>query len=110
MGRTIRYYTDENIANAVIRGLRDRGVDVLSVAETGMYSAPDEEHLETAHTQGRVVFTQDADFLRLHAAGVDHSGIVFAPQGTSVGTMIRGLMLIWEVFEPDDMMGHVEYI
>ena len=32
----IRYYTDENISRAVINGLRQRGVNVLSVPEAGM--------------------------------------------------------------------------
>ena len=110
MSRSIRYYTDEHVANAVIRGLRDRGVAVLSVADTRMYGALDEEHLQTAHAEGRVVFTQDADFLRLHAAGTPHSGVVYTHQGASVGEIIRGLMLIWEILEPAEMVDHVEYI
>jgi hypothetical protein len=57
-----------------------------------------------------VLFTQDEDFLRLHAVGVEHGGIAYAPQGSSVGEIIRGLMLIYQVLESDDMAGHVEYL
>jgi hypothetical protein len=57
-----------------------------------------------------VVITQDADFLRLHAAGVRHAGIAYAPQGTSVGAMIRGLVLIYQVLEAQDVEGHVEFL
>lgn len=40
----------------------------------------------------------------------EHAGIAFAPQGTSIGEIIRGLMLIHQILEADDMIGHVEYI
>ena len=110
MGKRISFYTDEHVARAVIRGLRQRGVDVLTVPETGLLGAADEDHLERAQAEGRVLFTQDEDFLRLHAAGVAHAGIAYAPQGTPIGQIVRGLMLIHQVLEPDDMTGHVEYL
>lgn len=33
MGQRIRFYTDEQVARAVARGLRQRGVDVLTIPE-----------------------------------------------------------------------------
>lgn len=66
--------------------------------------------VERARAEGRVLFTQDEDFLRLHAAGVEHAGIAYAPQGASVGEIVRGLMLIYQILESDDMTGHVEYL
>lgn len=36
----IRYYTDEHVAIAVVRGLRQRGINVLSVPEAGMRGHP----------------------------------------------------------------------
>ena len=44
--------------------------------------ATDEEHLTFALAEGRVIFTQDDDFLRLAAGGKVHAGIVYAPQHT----------------------------
>lgn len=67
MGKKIRFYTDENVQGVVISGLRSRGVDVLSTKEAGMLGASDEEELAFATELGRVMFTQDDDFLRLHA-------------------------------------------
>jgi hypothetical protein len=90
--------------------LRQRGVDVLTAKEAGLLTASDEQHLGRAFTDGRVVFTQDDDFLRLHAAGTEHSGIAYAPQGTSVGVIIRGLMLIVQVLDSEEMRQHVEYL
>jgi hypothetical protein len=93
-----------------VNGLRQRGVDVVTVAQAGMLGATDEAHLEKALTSDRVLFTQDDDFLRLHASGLEHAGIVYAPQGRSVGEIISGLMLIYQALEAEDMVGHVEYI
>ncbi len=110
MGQPVKFYTDEHVGRAVVHGLRQRGADVLSVPEAGLLGASDEEHLERARAEGRVVFTQDEDFLRLHAAGVAHAGIAYAPQGTSIGDIIRGLMLIHQLLEAEEMSGHVEYL
>jgi uncharacterized protein with PIN domain len=106
----VRYYTDEHVAKAVIRGLRQRGVDVLTVSEANMLGADDEDHLSFALTEGRVVFTQDDDFLRLASSGKAHAGIVYAPQHTPIGEIIQGLMLIYQVLEAKEMIGNVEYL
>lgn len=110
MGQKIRFYTDEHVAKAVVRGLRQRGVDVRTVSEAGMLGASDQEHLALARKEGRVIFTQDDDFLRLHAAGAEHAGIVYAPQQTSIGEIIYGLMLIYQILDAKDMTGQVEYL
>ena len=110
MNRPVTFYTDEHVSRAVVRGLRERGVDVVTVPEAGMLGASDAAHLEWAHREGRVVFTQDHDFLRLHAEGVEHAGIAFIRQEASVGDVIRGLMLIQQLLDADDMLGHVEFL
>ncbi len=63
-----------------------------------------------ATDQRRVLFTQDADFLRLHARGIAHTGIAYARQQTGIGAIVRGLMLIYQVLEPDDMQNHAEFL
>jgi predicted nuclease of predicted toxin-antitoxin system len=79
------------------RDLRQRGVDVLTVVEAGLLGAADEEHLARALAEERVIFTQDDDFLRLHAAGAEHAGIACAAQQTPVGEIIRGLIWKWTI-------------
>lgn len=106
----IKFYADEHVARSVVVGLRRRGVDVLTVVEAGMRGATDREHLDLAVAQGRVILTQDDDFLRLHAQGLVHAGIVYAPQQTPVGDIIRGVMLIYHILSPEDMQNHVEFI
>lgn len=110
MVKSISFYLDEHVPTAVAAGLNRRGVDVLTVQEAGTLGAEDETHLALAREQGRVIFTQDADFLRLHSAGTEHAGIVYVPQQTPIGYILRGLMLIYEVLEPDDMKNRVEFL
>jgi len=75
-----------------------------------MRGATDLAQLQLASIQRRVIFTQDADFLRLAAAGHRHAGIVYAPQHTGIGAIVRGLMLIYQVLDTEDMMNRVEYL
>lgn len=110
MADPIRFYTDENVARAVVDGLRRRSVDVLTCQEAGMMGAMDEEHLVFATEQQRVIFSQDDDFLRLHAKGISHAGVVYAHQRVSIGTIIQGLLLICQILKTDEMNNHVEFI
>jgi predicted nuclease of predicted toxin-antitoxin system len=85
MLQRIRFHTDEHVARVVVRGLRRRGADVLTASESRLLGARDEEHLRRARAEGRVLFTQDEEFLRLHATGAERAGIAYAPQGASIG-------------------------
>jgi predicted nuclease of predicted toxin-antitoxin system len=106
----IRFYMDEHIARAVTRGLRHRGVDVIVPKEVDLLGASDEKHWEFAQTEGRVIFTQDDDFLRLASHGFPHAGIVYAPQHTAINKIISGLMLIHQVLCREEMQNHIEFI
>jgi uncharacterized protein (DUF433 family) len=53
----------------------------------------------------------DDDFLRLHAAGVPHAGIAYChQQARTLGEIIQGLVLIWNVYESAEMVNRVEYL
>ncbi len=83
---------------------------MLTVVEATKLGAKDAEHLAFALQENRVLFTQDDDFLHLAAAGAPHAGLVYAPQGTPVGTIVRGLVLIYQVLEAAEMQGHIEFL
>ena len=110
MSGQIRFYLDEHVHPAVAAGLRRRGVDVLTTQEAGMLSASDKEHLLLAVREGRILFTQDDDFLRLQTQGAKHAGIVYVRQRTSVGYIVRGLMLIYEVLSAEEMKNRIEFL
>jgi predicted nuclease of predicted toxin-antitoxin system len=113
MPRTIRFHLDENCDLTIAEGLRRRAIDVTTTQGAGLMKASDENQLDNARRENRVVFvfSQDADFLRMHAAGVAHAGIVYChQQSRSVGEIIRGLVVIWEVLDPEDMRGRIEFL
>jgi predicted nuclease of predicted toxin-antitoxin system len=111
MPKTIHFHLDENCNLAIAEGLRRRGVDVTTTPEVGLLTADDVTQLAHALAERRVVFTQDRDFLRHHAAGVSHAGIVYCDKDTlSIGEIIRGILLIWEVYDSEEMTGQVEYL
>jgi predicted nuclease of predicted toxin-antitoxin system len=111
MPRTIRFHLDENCPRALAVGLRRRGIDVTSTPEAGLLEATDEAQTAHALREGRVIFTQDEDFLALHASGAPHPGIAYCKKNTrSIGKIVRGLVLIWEIYDAEDMAGRIEYL
>ena len=96
--------------SAVADGLRRRGVDVLTVQETGRAGLADEEQLSFALTDERVVVTMDSDYLVLAAEGVPNAGISYANRKRTVGELLAALMLLRDVLTPEEMVNHVEYL
>ncbi len=111
MARTIRFHLDENCSKAIAGGLRRRGIDITTTPEAGLVGALDEQQVAHCLGEHRVLFTQDQDFLRLDAAGIEHAGIAFCAKDTkSIGEIIQRLVLIWEVYDPEEFAGRVEYL
>ena len=110
MANRIRFCMDEHIHPAVTAALRARGVDVVTTQEIDLLSASDEHLLNSACQQGRVLFSFDADYTRLHAAGHQHAGIVYAPRQTAIGQQVRSLLLIYQILSPEEMINHLEFI
>jgi predicted nuclease of predicted toxin-antitoxin system len=111
MPRTIRFHLDENCPAAIAEGLWRRGIDVTTTPESGLLAASDEQQTAYARAEGRVIFTLDKDFLRIHAAGIPHVGIVYCRQGKrGLGGIIQGLTEIWEVMEPEEMRNWLVYL
>lgn len=80
----LQYYFDTHIAKVVANQLRAKGVDVVRCEEVGMAEASDEEHLVYASKEGRIMVSQDDDFLTLDAdwqqQNRSHTGIMYEPQ------------------------------
>jgi hypothetical protein len=111
----LAFYMDEHIDSAITRGLRARSIDVLTAQEDGHDATPDPVVLDRATQLGRVVFTNDSDFLaeahHRQANGIQFAGVVYAHQlGPSIGECIRDLELLATAYEPPDMENRVEYL
>lgn len=111
MPRTIRFHLDESCAGSVAKGLRLHGIDVTTSKDVGLVGATDEEQLAFANSEGRVILTHDSDFVGLNQVGAQHSGIVYCHRlRRSLGEIIRGLIVVWEVYEPEEMANQIEYL
>jgi len=107
----IRFHLDEQVQSVIARELLRRGIDVTTTVEVGLRTQSDEAQLDFICQQKRVLFTQDDDFLRIASLTNNHPGIAYCKQGTrSVGQIIDSLILIYEVYTPQDMVGRVEYL
>jgi uncharacterized protein with PIN domain len=107
----VRFYIDQNFPGPVSRGLRRRGIDVLTAQDAGRCGQPDPDQLSFATSVGRVVVTYDTDFLELHRSGVPHAGIAWCPERKhTIGALIQSLILIHGAMDADAMRNHVEYL
>jgi predicted nuclease of predicted toxin-antitoxin system len=111
----IRLYMDENVIGSITRGLRQRGVDVLTVLQDGRTGITDTEVLDRATELDRVLFTYDDDFLReaaVRASMQQHFvGISYAHQNRiSIGQCVDQLELIAHAGNPEDFVNRVEYL
>jgi hypothetical protein len=82
----VRLLLDEMLSPAITRELRERGHDVLAIAEqTGWAALSDPEVVALARTERRAIVTNNLrDYRPLHAdaitpGGPGHFGMVFMP-------------------------------
>jgi predicted nuclease of predicted toxin-antitoxin system len=111
MPRTIRFHLDEHVSHAVANGLRRRGIDVTTTTDAGLLGSEDLDQIAYGIAQRRVIFSEDDDFLSLASTGQIHAGVAYCHQHTrTIGQIVRALQLIWEIYEPDEMVNRVEFI
>jgi predicted nuclease of predicted toxin-antitoxin system len=111
MAERVRFHLDEHMDPDIALALRRHGIDVTTTVEGGLRTREDERQLEYVRTEGRVVVTDDTDFLRVAAATSDHSGVVFCRRTRhTLGDIIRFLLLVHEAYAAEEMVGRVEYL
>ena len=76
----LKFHLDENVAPAVVVGLRSHGVDVTTTQEAGLLGSTDAAQLEFAFSKERVLVTHDDDFLML-VRTQEHPGVWLLPPG-----------------------------
>ncbi len=113
----IRLYFDaDSMQRAVVAGLKARGVDATTALEAAATRWSDEEQLEFARSQGRVLFSFNVShFPRIHAEylsqGKPHAGIVLGPQQRyGVGEQVRRLLNLIARRTAEEMQSQLEFL
>ncbi len=107
----IRFHLDEHVHPGIALGLRSHGIDVTTTVEAGLRGAGDRRQVEFARSQHRVIVTHDDDFLKMHAQGVEHAGILYCHQGKyKVGELLQMLMLVHDCDSAQDLQGVLQYL
>jgi len=112
---SLAFYMDVHIPRAVTSGLRHRGITVVTAQEDGFRTVADPILLDRATELGYLLFTQDEDLLaeakRRQENGITFAGVIYAhQQNIAIGTCVRDLELLANVFEPEDMVNRVEFL
>jgi predicted nuclease of predicted toxin-antitoxin system len=108
-------YMDVHVPGPITRGLRRRGVDVLTAQEDDSRRAPDPELLLSARELQRMIFSQDEDML---VEATDHqtrgeafATVIFARQlDLSIGRCIADRETLSKAAVPEDAVGQVIFL
>ena len=99
-----------------VRGLRSRGIDVITAADIGMIRRKDEDHLSFASMQSRALYSFNVgDFHQIHtewtSTGRGHAGIILAQQKRySTGEQIRRLVRLIGSLTDEAMKNREEFL
>lgn len=112
---SVGLYMDVHAPLAVTRGLRARGVDVLTAQEDGRAELADPALLDRASSLGRALFTQDSDLLveaerRLREGGAFLSVIYGHQLRVTVGQAVDDLELLSTATSPEEYLFRVWFL
>jgi hypothetical protein len=116
MSKILLYIDEDSMDEDFVQALRSRNINVLTVADVKMLHRSDEEQLDWARQNGRVIFSFNArDFYQLHTTligqGLSHSGIILAPQQRyGIGDLMRGVLKLLNTKSSLEMQGQLEFI
>jgi predicted nuclease of predicted toxin-antitoxin system len=99
----MKFVADAGISPRTVSFLREQGHDVVHVRDIGMQRAKDEEILELARAQDRVVLTFDLDFGDLLALGLSDrpSTIIFRLDDETADSVNTNLLAVLAQTEGD---------
>ncbi len=97
----LRLIADENLKGAIVRGLlvREPELDLVRVQDVGLSGIDDQDILEWAAREGRVVLTQDIRTMPKYAyerivAGQPMQGVFVIGHSASVRQAIEDILLL----------------
>jgi hypothetical protein len=113
----IRFYLDEDAMDGdVVRELRHQGIDLVTAGEMGTVGRSDDQHLDYASADGRVLYSFNfRDYYRIHrerlSSGKHHAGLVIGRQQRhTVGEQVRRLMGLVRRRSAESMVDQIEFL
>jgi len=97
---------DEHMPSSAAQELRNRGLDVEAVYETELQSASDKTIAEHAEETGKVIVTQDSDFLNLK----DKIGLIFLTEPLEIGELTREILQVVQKLQKKEFENSTIYI
>lgn len=110
------YFDEDSTDWQLIKAIRKHNIDAISALEVQMLGQEDNEQLNFATSQNRVLCSFNIrDFNRIHAewarAGKEHAGIILVRQQQySIGEYIRRLQNLMEQKSWHDMRNWIEFL
>lgn len=112
-----RFLTEENFHLAITEGLvyRIPGLDIVRVQDVGLVSHSDEEILEWATNDDRILLTHDyasvPDFAYRHIEiFLPMPGVIAIPLEMPIGRAIDGIMKLIDRRTPEELRDNVIYV
>lgn len=108
-------YMDVHVPRPITRGLRRRGVDVVTAQDDSAARLEDADLLDRATALGRMLFSQDEDLVaeaaRRQRHGQPFATVVFARQlDLSIGRCIADLEALAKAATPGDAQGQIVFL
>jgi hypothetical protein len=113
----LRLATDEDFNNRILRGVlrRNPGLDILRAQDAGLRGRGDDEVLEWAASEGRVLLTHDVATMRQFAeeriaAGLPMPGAFELAQDVPIGIAIEEILLLAECSLEGEWEGQIRFL
>ena len=113
----LKFLTDEDFDNHVLRGVRRRlpDLEIVRVQDVGLSGVADPIILEWADQQGYVLLTHDFSTMPSHVhdrfqANQSIAGVVEVPQAMAIGQTIEEIVMIAVCMTPEECVNQVLYL
>jgi hypothetical protein len=113
----LRLAADENLNNAIVRGVvrRNPAIDIVRVQDVGLAGADDPAVLEWAAHETRVLFTHDVTTMTRYAEdrvwrGLPMPGVFEIGRDVPIGSAIADIVLVAECSVDGEWEGQVRYL
>ena len=113
----IRFQADADLDHDIVVAVRrrERAVDFASAADGGVVGLADQEVLEIAAKQSRILITHDRRTMPDHfrnrlEIGKESPGVFIVSQFEPLGPVVEVLILVWSTSEPTEWHNQIRHL